>query len=226
MHGEMASSASDGPALPGILDHYLACPASYEMPLRTMYALNWAPKLLLAPPGSQTHHQDWKSAYGRVSPPTSPTGTAFSLIDQRCFHESTAQFKAQLTAQIARLPTQPYSLPPNFIIHFVRRCFPPQLEEVDFPQALAVLDYLKDLETRRRKEVAAALGRLDVDRDDLSQKDKLGRRYPGVLRWIESIEAREHRMEALYTQVYIGLRRWVSTTSIFMSIYNTCSCAD
>lgn len=93
---------------------------------------------------------------------------------------------------------------------FLRRCFPPQLEEVDFPQALTGLDYLKDLETRRRKEVAAALKRLGVDRDNLREKEELGMKYPGVLRWIESIERDEREVEALYTQVYIGLRRWVS----------------
>lgn len=92
---------------------------------------------------------------------------------------------------------------------FLRRCFSPNIDEVDFPQALTGLDYLKDLETRRRKEVFAALKRLGLDRDDLCSKDELAKKYPGVLRWLESIEQNERKVEALYTQVYIGLRRWV-----------------
>lgn len=123
---------------------------------------------------------------------------------------ATAQFKANLMSHISQLPSQPCSLPPSFVTSFVRRCFPPELDQIDFPQALTALDYLKDLETRRRKEVIAALKRLGVDRDNLHERDQLGKKYPGVLSWVTSIEDKERKVEALYTQVYIGLRRWVS----------------
>jgi hypothetical protein len=104
------------------------------------------------------------------------------------------------------------------VTSFLRRCFSPNLDEVDFPQALTGLDYLKDLETRRRKEVFAALKRLGIDREDICGKDEFGKKYPGVLRWLESIEQNERKVEALYTQVYIGLRRWVSCNAFDLSV--------
>jgi hypothetical protein len=71
------------------------------------------------------------------------------------------------------------------------------------------MDYLKDLEVRRRREVVAALDRLGVERHDIGQKEVLGKKYPGVLRWVLGIEGKERTIEALYSQVYIGLRQWV-----------------
>ena len=74
---------------------------------------------------------------------------------------------------ITQLPSQPSSLPPSFVTSFVRKCFPPELEQVDFPQALSALDYLKDLEVRRRREVVAAFDKLGIAREDLGLKEKL-----------------------------------------------------
>ncbi|KAL2223169.1 hypothetical protein M432DRAFT_40244 [Thermoascus aurantiacus ATCC 26904] len=219
-YDEHSQGASEGSALPWILDHYLTYPGSYEIPLRTMYALNCMPRA--QPLTTTTPYQE--SAFARSSAPTSPT---FPHDDKRPMNnisDPAAQFKAQLISQIARLPSQPCSLPPSFVTSFLRRCFPPQLEEVDFPQALTGLDYLKDLETRRRKEVAAALKRLGVDRDNLREKEELGKKYPGVLRWIESIERDEREVEALYTQVYIGLRRWTLINEMLLEPYNKANC--
>jgi hypothetical protein len=123
------------------------------------------------------------------------------------------QFKAQLVSQIGRLSSQPCSLPTAFITTFLRRCFVPQLEQVDFPQALTGLDYLKDLENRRRRAVASALRRLDITRGNLQQMEELKKKYPGVVSWVESIDAKEVKIETLYAQVYVGLRRWVSVKS-------------
>jgi hypothetical protein len=205
-------SVSNGSALPWILEHYLAYPGSYEIPLRTMYTLNSAPTSLLAQPSSTSVYQESAFAREKVNAPSSPAGSTCSQSENHFpfVYDTAAQFRAQLVSQIPRLPSQHCSLPPSFVTSFLRRCFAHQLEEVDFPQALTALDYLKDLETRRRKEVAAALARLGIDRADMSQKQEMGQRYPGVLRWIESLEAKERRVEALYTQVYVGLRRWVS----------------
>jgi hypothetical protein len=114
-------------------------------------------------------------------------------------------------AQMSQLPTQPTSLPPSFITAFLGRCFPPDLVCVDFPQALTGLDYLKDLETRRQREVVYALGRTQIDPAILDNELELRRQYPGVARWKHSIKSQEQIIETLYTQLYIGLRRWVST---------------
>ncbi|KAN0069885.1 hypothetical protein V8E54_012191 [Elaphomyces granulatus] len=219
-------SVSNGSALPWILEHYLAYPGSYEIPLRTMYTLNSAPTSLLAQPSSTSVYQESAFAREKVNTPSSPAGSTCSQSEKDFpfVYDTAAQFRAQLISQIPRLPSQHCSLPPSFVTSFLRRCFAPQLEEVDFPQALTALDYLKDLETRRRKEVAAALARLGIDRADMSQKQEMGQRYPGVLRWIESLEAKERRVEALYTQVYVGLRRWTMINEMMLEPYNKANC--
>lgn len=56
----------------------------------------------------------------------------------------------------------------------------------------------------------AALDRLGIDRADLGTQSVIGRKYPGVVRWVINIEDKERKIEALYTQVFLGLRRWVS----------------
>jgi hypothetical protein len=112
--------------------------------------------------------------------------------------------------QIARQPFQPFSLPPAFVTSFVRRCFTEELCLVDFTQALTALDCLRDLESRRKRELATALRRLALDRDAARpDRHELHRRHPGVGAWVAAMEEKEKKVEALYTQVYIGLRRWV-----------------
>lgn len=203
-----SSPAGEGAAFPWILEHILAYPGSYEIPLRTMYTLNSAPRAQPYPQPSPP-----TPTLANPSPNPSPTNSTFPTDDQQqlAVHAATTQFKASLMSHISQLPSQPCSLPPAFVTSFVRRCFTPELEEVDFPQALAGLDYLKDLENRRRKEVAAALRRLGLTTDRTSkERDELARKYPGVSAWVKAIEDKERHVEALYTQVYLGLRRWVS----------------
>lgn len=128
-------------------------------------------------------------------------------------------------AQMSQLPNQPTSLPPSFITSFVRRCFPSELVCVDFPQALTGLDYLKDLETRRRREVASAMSRLAIDRTTLDlDAASLSGRYPGVLQWVTSIEEKERKVEALYTQIYIALRRWILINELSLVPFNKHNC--
>lgn len=204
------SPSSEGSAFPWILDHILTYPGSYEIPLRTMYTLNSTPR---AQPPPLT-----RSRAGTPIPPTgfganpSPTTTEFPEDEQQqtAAEAVTAHFKSCLMTQISQLPSQPCSLPPSFITSFVRRCFPFAIETVDFAQALTALDYLKDLETRRRREIGSALRRLGIDTSTLGKEgDEISKKYPGVVSWVRAIEDKERKVEALYTQVYIGLRRWV-----------------
>ena len=207
-HDDALASSSEGAAFPWILEHLLAYPGSYEIPLRTMYTLNAA-----------TQAQQQQNQSNSTSPTaTSVPGNAFPAHRTDEQHNLTtataaAQLRANLMSHISQLPSQPCSLPPSFVSSFVRRCFPQDLDQVDFPQALTALDYLKDLEIRRRREVVAALDRLGVDRADLGERAVLGRKYPGVLKWVISIEDKQRRVEALYTQVFLGLRRWVGNPS-------------
>lgn len=204
-----SSSASTGSSYQLILDHVLTYPGSYEIPLRTMYTLNCAPR-------SQPTHGSSLSSAG-----SSPTKQQSGWQD----HQATQTFTENLMAQISQLPNQPTSLPPSFITSFVRRCFPPDLVLVDFPQALTGLDYLKDLETRRRREIAAAMGRLAIDRATLgTNAASLTDRYPGVLQWVKAIEDKERKIEALYTQLYVALRRWILINELSLLPYNKHNC--
>lgn len=201
-----AASPSEGAAYPWILEHLLAYPGSYEIPLRTMYTLN----------ATTQAQQQQNHTIPSPSSITSVPGNAFPTQRKDEQYNLTtataaAQLRANLMSHISQLPSQPCSLPPSFVTSFVRRCFPPDLDQVDFPQALTALDYLKDLEIRRRREVVAALDRLGIDRADLGKQSVIGRKYPGVVRWVIGVEDKERKIEALYTQVFLGLRRWVSS---------------
>ncbi|KAK3114447.1 hypothetical protein LTR53_007259 [Teratosphaeriaceae sp. CCFEE 6253] len=204
-------SSTSGSSYQLILDHILTYPGSYEIPLRTMYTLNCAPRAQPIHPRSGT-----SSSAG--SSPTQPQGP---------WHENqaTQSFTESLMAQISQLPNQPSSLPPSFITSFVQRCFPSNLVCVDFPQALTGLDYLKDLETRRRREVAGAMSRLAIDRTTLElDGDSLSDRYPGVKQWVTDINDKECKVEALYTQVYVALRRWILVNEMSLLPFSKHNC--
>ncbi|TKA83670.1 hypothetical protein B0A55_00298 [Friedmanniomyces simplex] len=152
------------------------------------------------------------------SSPTQPQGPWHD-------NQATQTFTESLMAQISQLPNQPSSLPPSFITSFVRRCFPSDLVCVDFPQALTGLDYLKDLETRRRREVAGAMSRLAIDRTTLElDGDSLSDRYPGVKQWVSDINEKERKVEALYTQVYVALRRWILVNEMALLPFSKHNC--
>ena len=206
----------EGAGYTWVLEHLLTYPGTYEIPLRTMYTLNCS------------------SQNPSKSLPSSPNlpGNAFpqhgsvSREDQNKLYTQTAaaQLKATLVQHITQLPSQPASLPPSFITSFVLRCFPPEIEYVDFPQTLTALDYLRDLEIRRRREVVAALDKLGISREDISQREILVKKYPGVIRWIEGIEGKERKVESLYTQVYLGVRRWAMINELSLTPFSRANC--
>ncbi|EXJ85796.1 hypothetical protein A1O1_06164 [Capronia coronata CBS 617.96] len=210
--------SSQGAAYPWVLEHLLAYPGTYEIPLRTMYTLN-----------ATTQNQQPSP---KLPPSTAVPGNAFPRSSQEALDEqqnmntatAAAQLRANLMTHISQLPSQPTSLPPSFITSFVRRCFPPELDQVDFPQALTAMDYLKDLEVRRRREVVAAFEKLGIDREDIGYRDKLARKYPGVLKWVTDIEERERKVQQLYTHVYLGLRRWTMTNELSLTPFNKANC--
>ncbi|KAJ8602776.1 hypothetical protein MRB53_042362 [Persea americana] len=202
MDSSEASFPSEGACYPLILDHIFRYPpGTYEIPLRTMYTLNCAPRAQALPtrrpPTRAQSHSDLRSVKS----------------DQLSSSQAAAaEFTTSLMAHITQLPSQPCSLPPTFITAFLRRCFTPELHMVDFPQALTGLDYLKDLETRRRRGVAAALGRLGLENKDnlASDAEVLNGRCPAAASWLKFVESCERKVDAIYTQLYVALRRWVS----------------
>lgn len=210
-----SSSSNERSAFPWILEHLLAYPGTYEIPLRTMYTLN------SAPPAQNYTRQSMRldtpslcSSNGSSpdSTPASPDFPAEQHQQQLVPQNATDHFKSCLMTHISNLPSQPVSLPPSFITSFVRRCFTADLCLVDFTQALTALDYLKDLENRRKRELKLALHRLGVDPGAECQiSEEVMNKHPRVAEWVTSMQDKEREVEALYTQLFIGLRRWVRT---------------
>lgn len=214
LHSSVSSSRSaeasaEASAFPWILEHLLANPETYEIPLRTMYSLNSTPNV------HQYNSQP-------VSLPTSDvsnsanTSAAPRLPSLQQQHQglaaqpATERFRNCLMTYISQLPSQSFSLPPAFVASFVRRCFTEDICLVDFTQALTALDYLKDLETRRKRELTLAIQRLGVDKATLNPTgDASSLRRPKIIEWVLNMQAKEKKTEAYYTQMYIGLRRWV-----------------
>ena len=69
------------------------------------------------------------------------------------------------------------------------------------------------------------MARLDIDRETLdSDPESLASRYPGVAAWVKSIEEKERKIDALYTQLYIGIRRWILINELKLSPFNKHNC--
>ncbi|OJD15005.1 hypothetical protein AJ78_04690 [Emergomyces pasteurianus Ep9510] len=218
----------DGSAWAWIAEHY-SQPESYEIPLRTMYALNSTagahpPFSLPQSPGTTVPSPFSRELEGNAFPPSRyHPGHKEEKYSAFNVNSTAALFKMHLMSQISQLPSQPCSLPPNFIASFVRRCFPENLALVDFPQALTALDYLRDLEQRRGKEIKAALEKLGV-LDVAFDKDDLAKRYPGVSSWIDSIMQKDRYAAALYSQVYLRLRHWTLINEMLLPPFNKAHC--
>lgn len=195
--------APDGSALTWIFDHCLRYADNYEISLRAAYELNcqstMAPSFVLKSPSffrNSVFTKNARNSQSSLDPPT---------------YDTNAEFRACLSKTVAELSSQPCSLPPSFILSFVRRCFCLELSDVDFAQALTALDYIRDLQGRWKKEIDAAFNRLNITAQDAShpQNSKLARSFPNVLVWYEDISNKARMIDFLYTQVYVGLRRWV-----------------
>lgn len=217
LHSNVSSSRSaeasaEASAFPWILEHLLANPETYEIPLRTMYRLNSTPNLQPYPPQAVSASTIPTSGVSNFAntPATPHIPSAQQQHQGLAAQPATERFRNCLMTYINQLPMQPFSLPPTFVTSFVRRCFPEDICLVDFTQALTALDYLKDLETRRKRELSLAIRRLGVD---MAALDRLGdassRNSPKLIEWVLDMQAKEKKTEAYYTQMYIGLRRWV-----------------
>lgn len=181
-----------------ILEHVFSKPLAYDIPLRSMFAINSA---------SLDHHPAQQNAQQNPQqhPQQNPQQDADDIRSkQDARAAANADFKSALLQHIATLPSQPCSLPRSFTTAFLRKCFTSDFALVDFTQALTGIDYLKDLDNLRKRELAATLQRIGVDRAEASSfKD------PAIAAWVRDTEEKENKVEALYTQLFIGLRRWV-----------------
>lgn len=160
----------------------------------------------------------------------SPITAHFPWLDHQA---RAAQFAVSLSQQISQLPQQPSSLPPSFVEGFVRKCFPYELPLVDFPHALAALDYMKDLEMRRRRELCQSLRNLGITEDAFENKnvvettaitEEVSQRDPRIAEWIAKLEEKERKIDSLYTQCYIAIRRWIMINEMSLMPFNKTNC--
>ncbi|KAH8724508.1 hypothetical protein GQ44DRAFT_617983 [Phaeosphaeriaceae sp. PMI808] len=216
-HSRNASDESNATSMSYILEHVLQYPGSYEIPLRTMYTLNCVPRSQPLPKDrSRAHSPNGDSESG--SPVT-------GQIAWTGAESATMNFTSQLMTHLNSLPTQPSSLPPTFIVSFVNRCFHPSLNLVDFPQALTALDYLRDLENRRRKEMIAAFERVHIHADSYeSDMESVVESFPGIALWVRNVEGKNKKAESYYAQLWLGLRRWIMINELSMQPFNKLNC--
>ncbi|KAJ5487052.1 hypothetical protein N7530_001352 [Penicillium desertorum] len=210
--------APDGSALTWIFDHCLRYADNYEISLRAAYELNcqstMSPSFVLKSPSFFRNSVFTKNARNSKSSFDTPT------------YDTNAEFRACLSKTVAELSSQPCSLPPSFILSFVRRCFCLELSDVDFAQALTALDYIRDLQGRWKKEIDAAFNRLNITAQDAShpQQSELAHTFPNVLVWYKDISNKARMIDFLYTQVYIGLRRWVLVNQMMLEPFDKANC--
>lgn len=80
---------------------------------------------------------------------------------------------------------------------------------------MTALDYLRDLENRRRKEMVSAFERLHIRPESFeNDMDSMAETFPGIALWVRNVEAKNKKAESYYAQVYLGVRRWVSRSQI------------
>ena len=186
-----------------ILEHVFSKPLAYDIPLRSMFAINSA---------SLDHHPAQQNARQNTQR-NARLSTDHIRSKQDASAAANAEFQSALLHHIATLPSQPCSLPRAFTVAFLRKCFTSDLALVDFSQALTGIDYLKDLDNLRKRELAATLQRIGVDRADISSL-----KVPTILAWVQDTEEKEKKVDALYAQLFIGLRRWVRPGSLTSSL--------
>ncbi|TGZ80124.1 hypothetical protein EX30DRAFT_349592 [Ascodesmis nigricans] len=147
---------------------------------------------------TMTHSEDYQT--------TLPLQTIYEL---NCMTtgQTTADFKAALMEHISQLPAQPSHLPAICYTKFIDRCFPPDHEYVEFDNALRALDYIRDLEMRRKKELEKAM------------------RYKGENdKKIITLRARASKLDMQYAKVLTGIRRYTLMHELSAPEFNKYNC--
>lgn len=209
IHSRNASDDSNAASMSYILEHVMQYPGSYDVPLRTMHEINRNAQLL---------SKDKSRSSGNSSPVTAQGAWNSN-------EAATMTFTSQLMKQLKALPTRPSSLPPAFVISFVNRVFHPELQCVDFAQALTALDYLSSLEMRRREETIAAFERLHIRKESFdTDMHVMAEKFPGIALWVRNVDGKNKKAEKYYAQVWLGVRRWVLLNVLSEQPFNKLDC--
>lgn len=194
--------------------------SSYEIPLRSMYDMNLeAARLRSAgPPPPPTPPLP--------SSPSSASSSSPALVTPPANHDAsntgTMRLRSHMLQHIgAKRPTSTPQLPLSFLTTFIRRVFPSDLDNVAWEQSLMALDYLRDLEKRRQREMHTAKEKLCVARDvygpqfDPFSSEKENEPAAPVSdarpvdSWIDKIEEQSRAAGVLYSKIYLLVRQWV-----------------
>ncbi|KAI9884931.1 MAG: Transcription initiation factor TFIID subunit 12 [Watsoniomyces obsoletus] len=174
----------------------------------TRAAIPPSPPSLLAQQSSIETGEEYVAVRSRsVLRLTTTTTTTKALMHANIMHRLTTT-----------TPISQGALPLPNLIAFVRECLPINLAEVRFSDGLTVLDYLKDIESKRRREVFGVLVRLGVP---LQDGGRASSSYPervelgSVLdQWIQVTLGHDRDAESLYTQVFVGVRHWIMISAL------------
>ncbi|KAF1848560.1 uncharacterized protein K460DRAFT_375407 [Cucurbitaria berberidis CBS 394.84] len=214
-HSRSASEESNIAPMSYILEHVLQYPGSYDIPLRTMHELN-------------RKAQSLPKDLSRAQTPSGNSGNASPVTGQFAWNgaeAATMNFTSQLMKQLQSLPTRPGSLPPTFIVNFVSRCFHPSIGLVDWNQALTALDYLNDLDSRRRRETNLAFARLHIHEDTYdTDMAFMAEKFPGIALWVRNIEGKNKKADQYYAMMWLGLRRWIMINVLSEEPFNKLDC--
>ncbi|KAF5876410.1 uncharacterized protein Bfra_002814 [Botrytis fragariae] len=97
-------------------------------------------------------------------------------------------------------------LPPDFIRKWcLDKVFTKDQDQVDFDQALTGIDYLQDLECRRREALREVALRLKINKHNWRRVLSAD---PDAKSWVEDIQAQETIIEGFYATCFVDLRIW------------------
>ncbi|KAJ5703476.1 hypothetical protein N7493_011865 [Penicillium malachiteum] len=212
----------DGRSLTWIFDHCLRFPTTYEIPMAVMFKIN-------SHPNEPTLYQDF-AHIPRYVPPTETVVETIARRNagiKRASSDSKStidpdlgadDFRTYMIYSISHLPSQPCTILPSLLVSYIRRTFVSDVEKIDFPHAMYAIDYLRDLDLRYKKEFHKALQTLHITREDVVDPitSSLSRRFPGNMAWVEKMYLVSRDLESLYTQLYLGLRRWTMVNAIML----------
>lgn len=178
-------------------DHMLRNPQPHDLPLHTLFQYN-ASALRPLYPMPRPGNGEAANRAGRFAVAPIPR-TSFEVA----------------LLQLLEMPNHPQAVPLSWLTSIARFVFDEDLTYVQFPLALKALDYLYRLEMIRRDEFRAMLTRLGLDESrssSIQDQEQISSNVSQskVDRLKNTMNDKSWKIEQLYTQVYIGLRRWVA----------------
>ncbi|KAF7876669.1 hypothetical protein EAF04_001754 [Stromatinia cepivora] len=216
--------------IPWIINHMLECHLSSELPLRIMFSFNAGHRV----PTLKEAYKWWQyepkgtaiikflisleeSKLGKKEDEisTDKDNRDESIETERINHTAHDPFMdpqnetlldINFESEFSNGKRASRGLPPDFIRKWcLDKVFTRVEEQVDFSQALTGIDYLQDLECRRREALREVALRLKIDKNNWR---KVLSADPDAKKWVEDIQAQETIIEDFYATCFIDLRIW------------------